>query len=191
MPLSAQFEQALIYATRLHAEQTRKASDVPYVAHLMAVSAIALEHGASEEEAIAALLHDAVEDQGGAATREQIRQQFGERVVAMVDGCTDADTIPKPPWRPRKEAYIERLQSASPSVRLISAADKLHNVRSLLSDYERHGEQLWQRFSGGRDGTLWYYRAVTDVLLTYGGTSLVAELDRAVGQLESLAARNA
>jgi GTP pyrophosphokinase len=191
MPLSAQFEQALIYATRLHAEQTRKASDVPYVAHLMAVAAIALEHGASEEEAIAALLHDAVEDQGGAATREQIRQQFGERVVAIVDGCTDADTIPKPPWRQRKLDYIERLQTASPSVRLISAADKLHNVRSLLSDYERHGEQLWQRFSGGRQGTLWYYRAVTDVLLTFGDTSLVAELDRAVGQLESLAARNA
>ena len=191
MPLSEKFEQALIYATRLHSTQVRKASDVPYVAHLLAVAAIALEYGASEDEAIAALLHDAVEDQGGPATREEIRRRFGDQVVAIVDGCTDAETIPKPPWRPRKEAYLAHLQLASPSVRLVCAADKLHNARSLLADYRLHGEALWSRFSGGREGTLWYYRAVVDTLLACGRTSLVAELDRTVRQLESLAALDA
>ena len=189
--LSEKFEQALIYATRLHATQVRKASDVPYVAHLLAVAAIVLEHGASEDEAIAALLHDAVEDQGGPATREEIRQKFGDQVVAIVDGCTDAETIPKPPWRPRKEAYMSHLQLASPSVRLVCAADKLHNARSLLADYRVHGESLWSRFSGGRDGTLWYYRAVVDTLLACGSTPLVAELDGTVRQLETLAAFDA
>src|SRR4051794_14565870 len=135
MESSSRFEDALVYATRLHAQQVRKGSGVPYIAHLLAVTAIAMEYGADEDTAIAALLHDAVEDQGGAATREAIRRRFGERVVAIVDGCTDTEVTPKPPWRARKDAYVAHVLVAPPDVRLVSAADKLHNARSILADY--------------------------------------------------------
>src|SRR5688500_10681797 len=124
MPLSSRFEEALLFATRLHADQVRKGSRVPYVAHLLAVAAIVLEHGGTEDAAIAALRHDAVEDQGGAATRAEIRRRFGEAVVAIVDGCTDADVLPKPPWRARKELYIAHVRQAPAAVRLVSVADK-------------------------------------------------------------------
>jgi len=189
MTLTARFEEALIYATQLHASQSRKGSATPYVAHLMAVTALVLENGGNEDEAIAALLHDAVEDQGGAATREEIRQRFGDKIVEIVDGCTDAEVIPKPPWRPRKEAFIVRLREAPASVRLVVAADKLHNARSVLGDYRVLSESLWKRFNGGKDGTLWYYRAATDALLSAGITPLIEELDRVVSELEYLAAQ--
>src|SRR5947209_2209991 len=130
MRLTLRFEDALVFATQLHAGQRRKGSATPYVAHLLAVAAIVLENEGNEDEAIAALLHDAIEDQGGAPTREMIRERFGNRVVEIVDGCTDAEVIPKPPWRARKEAYIAHLRGATPSVRLVSAADKLHNARA-------------------------------------------------------------
>src|SRR5205823_14149785 len=158
------FEEALAFAARLHAGQTRKGGAVPYVAHLLAVAAIALEHGAGEDAAVAALLHDAIEDQGGAATREEIRRRFGDAVVAIVDGCTDTEVVPKPPWRGRKVAYIAHLRQASAAVRLVSAADKLHNARTILADYRVLGDGLWQRFTGGKDGTLWYYRSVVEAL---------------------------
>ena len=188
----ARIEEALVYATRLHANQRRKGSDVPYIAHLLAVTSIVLEHGGTEDEAIAALLHDAVEDQGGAATREEIRRRFGEVVVAIVDGCTDTDVMPKPPWRPRKEAYIAHLAHASPAVLLVSAADKLHNARTVLTDYRLVGEALWDRFTGGREGTLWYYRAVVEAFRATWPSPLVDELDRVVAELEHLAGvRNA
>src|SRR5947199_8691848 len=135
MVLTTRFEEALIYATRLHASQSRKGSTTPYIAHLLAVTALVLENGGNEDEAIAALLHDAIEDQGGASTREEIRRHFGDAVVAIVDGCTDTEVMPKPPWRGRKEAYIAHIRHASPSVRLVSAADKLHNARTILADY--------------------------------------------------------
>jgi GTP pyrophosphokinase len=124
--LSKRFNEALTFAADLHATQTRKGSGVPYIAHLLGVASIALEYGAQEDEAIAALLHDAIEDQGGIATREEIRRRFGDTVTAIVEGCTDAHTTPKPPWRERKEAYIAHLHHASPAVILVSAADKLH-----------------------------------------------------------------
>ncbi len=190
MPLTARFSQALVVAVELHAAQLRKVSGVPYVAHLLGVASIALEHGASEDEAIAALLHDAVEDQGGAAMRDEIRRRFGENVADIVDGCTDADTVPKPPWRPRKEKYLARLAQAGSSVRLVCAADKLHNVRLMLQDYRLHGELLWDRFSGGRSGTLWYYRSAVATLAGVERTALVEELERAVDELERLAAEN-
>ena len=187
MELTRRFEEALIFATQLHARQQRKGSDVPYVAHLLAVASIVLENGGNEDEAIAGLLHDAIEDQGGAATREEIRRRFGDTVVDIVNGCTDADVIPKPPWRVRKEAYIEHLHVASPSVRLVSAADKLHNARAVLGDYREVGEILWRRFHGGREGTLWYYRSVTDALRQGGTSPLIEELERVVSELERLA----
>ena len=187
--LSARFEEALVFATQLHAKQTRKGTSIPYIAHLLAVTSIVLEHGANEDEAIAALLHDAIEDQGGAATREDIRRRFGDTVVAIVDGCTDAEVIPKPPWRARKEAYIAHVREAPASVRLVSAADKLHNARTILADYRQLGDSLWQRFNGGKEGTLWYYRSIVNAFRAAGTTPLVEELDRVVSEIERLAAR--
>ncbi len=186
--LTERFEEALVYATRLHAEQKRKGTEIPYVAHLLAVASVALEHGADEDEAIAALLHDAVEDQGGAATREEIRRRFGDRVVEIVDGCSDTDVTPKPPWLERKKAYIAHVRSAPPSVRLVSASDKLHNARSILADYRACGERLWDRFSASREQTLWYYRSLVDAYRAAGPSSLVDELDLVVTELERLAA---
>src|SRR5881227_3632367 len=145
MELSTRFEDALTFATRLHADQTRKGTSIPYISHLLAVTSIVLEQGGNEDEAIAALLHDAIEDQGGAPTREEIRRRFGDTVVAIVDGCTDTEVMPKPPWRERKEAYIAHIREASTAVRLVSAADKLHNARAVLADYRVLGDALWQR----------------------------------------------
>jgi GTP pyrophosphokinase len=187
MKLSERFTDALVFATELHANQTRKGGGVPYIAHLIGVASIALEHGANEDEAIAALLHDAIEDQGGAATREEIRRRFGDTVTEIVDGCTDTDTTtPKPPWRQRKEAYIARLPNESTSVHLVSAADKLYNSRSILTDYRLIGDAVWERFHGGKTGTLWYYRAMVEAFRAIESTPLVDELERVVNELESL-----
>ncbi len=188
MALTSRFEEAITFATQLHAKQLRKGTTIPYIAHLLAVTALVLENGGDEDEAIAALLHDAIEDQGGAATREAIRRRFGNRVVAIVEGCTDADVTPKPPWRARKEAYIAHLREAPASVRLVSVADKLHNARAVLADYRVLGEALWRRFHGGREGTLWYYRSVVTALREGGTNALIEELDRVVTELEQLAA---
>lgn len=187
--LSERFTTALTYATQLHANQVRKGSGVPYVAHLLGVASIALEYGANEDEAIAALLHDAIEDQGGAATREEIRDRFGDNVTAIVDGCTDADTTPKPPWRQRKEAYIAHIPTASPSVLLVSLADKLYNAQSILKDYRVLGESLWERFQGRKEGTIWYYRALVDAFKKTGTTVIIEELERVVTQIELLASK--
>lgn len=189
MVLSGRFRDAFDYALELHATQTRKGTLIPYIAHLMAVSSIVLEHGADEDTAVAALLHDAVEDQGGAPVLAEIRRRFGDAVGEIVAGCTDADTCPKPPWRARKEAYIAHVRTAPAAVRLVSCADKLHNARSILFDYRAMGEALWERFRGGRDGTLWYYRSLVEAFREAGGSSaLVDELDRVVVELERLAA---
>ena len=189
MSLTTRFDEALAFTSRLHAPQVRKGTAIPYLSHLLAVAGLVLESGASEDEAIAALLHDAVEDQGGAAAREEIRRRFGDSVVQIIDGCTDADVIPKPPWRERKEKYIAHIREASPSVRLVSAADKLHNARAILADYRVMGEALWDRFNGGKEGTLWYYRSLVEVFRQVSdSTPLVEELDRVVTELERLAA---
>ena len=187
MVLSQRFCEALVWAVELHADQKRKLSAAPYAAHLLRTAGIALEHGADEDEAIAALLHDAVEDQGGEPTGRQIAARFGPRVAEIVDGCSDTDQKPKPPWRPRKEAYLARLSGASPSVRLVAACDKLDNARSILAEYLEHGESIWQRFRGGRDGTLWYYRSAVEILKQAGPGPLVRELDRVVAEMEKAA----
>jgi len=187
MTFTAQFEKALTLATRLHATQTRKGTDIPYIAHLLGVASIALDHGANEDEAIAALLHDAVEDQGGEKTLEQIRRRFGSTVADIVWGCSDTDEVPKPPWRKRKETYIAHVACASPSIQLVSASDKLHNARAILSDYRCVGDKLWVRFTGGKDGTLWYYRALVEAFRTAGtNPQLVADLDLVVSDIERL-----
>ncbi len=187
--LSERFEDALAFATRLHANQKRKGTQIPYVAHLLAVASLALEHGADEDEAIAALLHDAIEDQGGDATRQVIRRRFGDRVTEIVDGCTDAEVTPKPPWRARKEAYIAHVRSATPSVLLVSASDKLHNARSILCDYRACGNDVFSRFSVGYQETLWYYRSLVEAYREAGAPdSLVKELDLVVTELEAATA---
>jgi (p)ppGpp synthase/HD superfamily hydrolase len=187
--LSARFEEALILATRLHADQRRKGKAVPYLAHLLAVASLVLEAGGVEDQVIAALLHDAIEDQGDKITLADIRQRFGATVATLVDGCTDARTWPKPPWRGRKETYIAHLRDAPASVRLVAIADKLHNARSLLADYRTHGEIVWDHFNGGKEGTLWYYRALVDAFRSAGPIPLLDELERTVSEIEQLAAK--
>src|SRR5256886_16655912 len=130
MQLSPQFEKALIYATRIHGGQLRKKTRIPYIAHILGVCAIAMEYGANETEAIAALLHDTVEDCGGAERLRDIRERFGNDVARIVDGCTDTYETPKPPWLERKRSYIEHLKESDASTRLVSASDKLHNTRA-------------------------------------------------------------
>ena len=187
--LGARFNEAFLFAAEKHASQTRKKTDVPYISHLMSVASLVLEAGGGEDEGVAALLHDVVEDCGGHPVLEEIRQRFGERVANIVEGCTDAYTIPKPPWKQRKLDYLEVLRRADEDIRLVSAADKLHNVRSILADYRREGDSVWERFSGRRDGTLWYYRAVLDVLRQGNANRLVDELERVVTELETLATK--
>jgi len=161
--LGPRFASALGYAATLHATQLRKGTKTPYISHLLAVAALAIEYGANEDEAIAALLHDSIEDQGGAEVRRRITALFGQAVADIVEGCTDTDVMPKPPWRERKERYISHVSQTSPSVRLVSMCDKLHNARSLIMDLRGKRADLWSRFSAGRDETCWYYRQLVNV----------------------------
>jgi (p)ppGpp synthase/HD superfamily hydrolase len=190
--LSRQFEKALIYATRIHGGQLRKKTRIPYIAHILGVTAIAMEYGANETEAIAALLHDAVEDCGGVKRLRDIERKFGKAVAKIVDGCTDTDQIPKPPRLERKKAYVTHVRHASIPTKLVSASDKLHNIRAILMDYRKEREKLWSRFNGGKQGTLWYYHALVNA---FGGNKrikpLIAEIDRVLTELESLANKGA
>jgi len=185
--LSPQFERALTYATRIHGGQLRKKTRIPYIAHILGVAAIAMEYGANETEAIAALLHDAVEDCGGAKRLRDIERKFGTDVARIVEGCTDTDKKPKPPWLERKKAYLAHVRYASMPTKLVSASDKLHNVRAILMDYRKEGERLWSRFNSGKQGALWYYRALVNALSGQRIESLVQELNRTLTQLELLA----
>lgn len=187
MSVTDRVEEAVRMAFRLHAGQTRRGSGTAYVHHPLAVAGLVAESGGDESQVIAALLHDAVEDAGGAATLEEIRRRFGDDVAALVEGCSDTDVIPKPPWRPRKEAFLARLRTEGPRLRLVVTADKLHNVRALDRDLRRAGPGVFDRFRGGRDGTLWFYRAAVEVLRDGWSHPLLDELDRAVGALEELA----
>lgn len=186
--LTERFEEAVIYANRLHSTQKRKGTNVPYIAHLLSVAALVLEQGGDEDQAIAALLHDAIEDQGGVRTREEIRKRFGDKVTEIVVGCSDTDITPKPPWRERKERYVAHIRTAPIEVLRVSIADKLHNARSVLQDFRLSGHNTWLRFRGGREGTLWYYRAMIEAFREVTSSDMVDELDRVVSELERLAA---
>ncbi len=187
--LTRRFEQALVFATRKHAGQIRKGTGTPYVSHLLSVAALVLEAGGDEDLAIAALLHDVVEDCGGRAHAQGSRRRFGKRVADVVEACSDTDIMPKPPWRERKERYIRHLRNADASTRLVSVADKLHNARSILADYREIGEPIWQRFQGKREGTLWYYRALLVEFRRQHKNRLVDELERIVTELETVVAK--
>jgi len=185
--LTERFIEALEFATRLHDIQLRKGSGTPYMAHLLAVASLVLEAGGSEDEVIAALLHDGPEDQGGQETLEEIRRRFGDEVARVVAECSDSFEALKPHWKNRKLAYIQRLETVSPSALLVSCADKLHNARSIVADYRTMGDALWPRFRGGRDGTLWYYRALVDEYNRQPvPPPMFAELRRTVTELEVL-----
>ncbi len=189
MLLSQEFEAALLYAAEAHREQVRKGSGVPYLSHLLQVAGLALEHGADEQVAIGALLHDVVEDTP--ASPEDIEQRFGKRVRDIVEGCSD--TLDKETegrsWRERKETYLAHLcESASADVLLVSCCDKLHNSRSILSDLKEQGDAIWGIFKGGREGTLWYYRALVEAYRKVDAPlRLVRELDEVVSEIERLA----
>ena len=179
----------MVYAHQVHQNQRRKGTGIPYIAHVLGVAALAIEYGATENEAIGALLHDAAEDGGGEATLAEIRARFGDAVADIVLGCSDSlveDPEEKLPWRERKENYLAHLEHASASVCLVSAADKLHNVRSIMRDYREHGEDIWERFQGRRDGTLWYYETVADTLLRRYRTQLTRDLQDEVDALFAL-----
>jgi (p)ppGpp synthase/HD superfamily hydrolase len=191
LKLGPRFLRAFLFAAEKHKAQTRKASTIPYIAHLMGVASLVLEAGGDEDLAIAALLHDVVEDCGGIPMLKEVRRRFGKRIAHVVDGCTDAYTDPKPPWRERKEAYIRHLKTADADTRLVSAADKLNNVRSILSDYCAIGESVWSRFTGGREGTLWYYRTLRDVFFEQPRNRITRDFELAVSELDSLAAGKA
>ncbi|MCL4819224.1 MAG: HD domain-containing protein [Vicinamibacteria bacterium] len=191
--LTPRFVDALAHAFELHQEQFRKQTEIPYISHLMSVSALVLEDGGDEDEAIAALLHDAAEDQGGTPVLEEIRRRFGDRVAGIVAECSDSmteDPAAKAPWVDRKRDYLAHVEHKSSGALRVTAADKLHNARAVLADYRVVGEELWQRFSGAREGTLWYYRALADRLAARCPDSrLVAELGRTVTELERRTAR--
>ena len=180
---------ALVAAAQIHGTQVRKGTSIPYLSHLLGTCAIALDYGANEDEAIAALLHDAIEDGQPTEAARATVWGFGEEVGRIVEGCTDADTHPKPPWRERKEAYLERLAAKDRSILLVSASDKLHNARSIVRDLRVVGEALWGRFGAPKDQTLWYYRSLVN---GYRGNpahtrALIDELDRTVTEMEALA----
>ena len=176
MEYSPRIVDAFACTYELHRTQVRKGSHVPYITHLMGVAAIVGRYGGDEDQFIAALLHDAVEDQGGKDTLDLIQDRFGITVASYVDGCTDSDQTPKPPWQERKEQFIEATKHASPKQKLIIAADKLHNVRSIVSDLHERGNAVWKMFKGGRGNTLWYYGEMVRALSTGWSHALLREL---------------
>lgn len=183
--LTGQFSKALAYAEMKHHNQVRKGGDIPYIGHLLTVAGLVINDGGSEAQAIAALLHDAVEDQGGAPTLEEIRSNFGGDVARIVDECSDTVEEPKPPWTERKRAYIKHLAGVGEDTLLVSVADKLDNARSMLRDYHTHGPALWERFNRKNpQDHLWYFSELLKAFRARGLTSwMVDELDRVVTEL--------
>lgn len=199
--LGERFRQAILFASELHANQVKKGGrNIPYISHLLGVTSLVIEAGGDEDMAIAALLHDAVEDQGGRPTLERIHAEYGDRVAHIVEGCTNSETEPKPPWLERKRAYVGHVRDhADSEVTLVSAADKLHNVRTILADFRELGDPVFDRFQGRKDGTLWYYRAMVEAFHgamvrnglnphAHGNKRLLGELELTVGELESAVA---
>jgi (p)ppGpp synthase/HD superfamily hydrolase len=182
-------QSAFRYASEKHDGQARKQTLVPYLSHLMAVASLVLEAGGDEEMAIAALLHDVVEDCGGMPRLREVRKLFGGRVAKIVEGCTDSFGDPKAEWKQRKNDYLEHVKHADTETRLVSAADKLHNVRTILTDYRQDGENIWTRFSGKKEGTLWYYRALSDEFQR-SSNRLSRELAIVVSELEKAVSKN-
>ncbi|NJN44338.1 MAG: HD domain-containing protein [Anaerolineae bacterium] len=187
MSFSPRFTDALVYTAEIHKDQIRKGSGIPYISHLLAVCALVIEHGGDEDQAIAALLHDAAEDQGGYETLTEIRARFGDRVARLVEELSDSFETPKPAWRARKETYLLHLPLAGRDSWLISLADKVHNARTILADHALIGEEIWDRFRQGRAGAVWYYRSLVTLFLKLNPGYLSQELDRVVTEMEKIA----
>jgi (p)ppGpp synthase/HD superfamily hydrolase len=185
--LGRRFADAVAYAAELHARQSRKGSGgVPYVSHLLAVAGLVLEDGGDEDEAIAALLHDGPEDQGGEATLAAIRRRFGDTVADIVEACSDTFETPKPPWRARKERYVAHLKKASPALRRVAAADKLHNLVSLLAEVRAEGAGAFDRFKTSTPSDqVWYYKACGAALVTDADSALARRVVDAAQELEN------
>jgi (p)ppGpp synthase/HD superfamily hydrolase len=182
--LGPRFQEALSWAAALHNLQIRKGAGTPYVCHLLAVAALVLEDGGDEDQTIAALLHDAVEDQGGRKTREEIYRRFGERVGRIVDACTDSDVYPKPPWKERKEKYLSHIAGAPEEVLRVVTADKLHNLWSIERDLLAQGETLWGRFKSGRTEQLWFYTEFLRIVAPRFKSRMTRELERLLRKLK-------
>jgi (p)ppGpp synthase/HD superfamily hydrolase len=186
--LTERFADALTFAEMAHREQRRKGNDIPYVAHVLAVAATVLEWGGDEDTAIAALLHDAVEDQGGEPMAKEIRQRFGDRVVELVLHCTDStstDPATKAPWEDRKTAYLARLATASPEAALITCSDKIHNLTATIRDVRAHGPTTLDRFERP-DRLVWYYSSVANALERHAATVPLRELRDQIAAFSAL-----
>jgi (p)ppGpp synthase/HD superfamily hydrolase len=181
--LTERFNQAFLYTSHIHGGHRRKGTSIPYLSHLMAVASLTLEHGGSEDQAIAALLHDAAEDQGGQERLDDIRARFGDAVAEIVKDCTDSWEEPKPEWRPRKESYLKSLKAKPDSSLLVSLADKTHNARAIVTDLVLEGEKLWERFNKPASETLWYYRELETFFSSRRPGPLAHELKRAVDEM--------
>jgi (p)ppGpp synthase/HD superfamily hydrolase len=181
--LGERFDAALTFTAQVHCAQVRKGSGLPYLGHLLGVCSLVIEDGGSEDEAIAALLHDAVEDQGGETMLAQVRVRFGDEVAAIVAACSDTAVEPKPPWRERKQAYLEHLPAASPSAIRVSLADKLFNARAILRDLRTEGEVVWTRFKAGRDQQLWYYGSLAELFLELTASPMARDLSDTVAAI--------
>jgi (p)ppGpp synthase/HD superfamily hydrolase len=193
MLITDQYDRALAFASALHRTQTRKGTNIPYISHLMAVSSLVMEYGGNEDQSIAGLLHDSIEDQavnyGGVdKLRSYIAAQFGQEVLRIVNACTDAEVTPKPPWQDRKQAYIRHIRDADSAVALVSCCDKLHNARAIVADLRVLGDELFGRFTASKDQTLWYYRSLAEA---FGVMSIAPaeEFGRTVAEMERLSAR--
>ncbi len=189
--LTNRFENALVYCVQLHRNQQRKGKPIPYIAHLLSVSALVLEDGGNEDEAIAALLHDALEDQPDKTSREEIARRFGEQVVLLVNSCTDTPLTyrggVKPPWKQRKEAYLSHLRSGANGALRVSLADKVHNGRELVADYRREGDKIWSHFHAGKDEQLWLYQSLVQAFKQGGARGALYEsFEQIVSELEQL-----
>lgn len=182
---------AFDYASSLHRTQVRKGTEIPYLAHLLGVASQVLDWGGEQPAVMAALLHDTVEDHGGTRTLDEIRSRFGSRVAALVEACTDSLVEPKPLWRERKQRYIDGIPDKAPEALLVIGADKLHNLRAIERDYRVCGDDLWERFSGRKEGTLWYYRELCRVFNEIGLQPAGRELAETYQRLmEAVAARD-
>ena len=176
--LTKLYDDALLYASELHRTQVRKGTDIPYMSHLLSVSALVLKNGGDEEQAIAGLLHDAAEDQGGQETLEESARRGGHRVAGIVLDCTDTLEDPKPPWKARKEAFVNSVPGKRPDSLLVSLADKTDNARAIMGGYREIGDRVWDRFTGGKDGTIWYYQSLSELFSKHYPGPLAAELAR-------------
>lgn len=186
--LSCKFTEALEFAARAHDGQVKKGTRIPYVSHLLAVCALVLEHGGTEKEAIAALLHDTLEDQPQRVSRAAIRDRFGAEVLRIVEGCSDTPRGytggKKPPWKVRKQGYLRRLRRHGEGVVLVALADKLHNARAIRSDYDELGDELWGKFNAGRDDQMWYFRALVSAFRKTGAPRrMLKEFEQVVCEL--------